>query len=159
MNKEQKQIKYYLKNGVQVILNPMPHMRSAAAGVFIRSGSIYETPDNNGIAHFIEHMLFKGTKNRSLQQIAEESDRLGGNLNADTCEEYTCIYMKVLEEDVFQAVDLLTDIACNPVFEESALENEKNVVLEEIINAEDNPEDAVQEMLMRNMFRSHPVGG
>ena len=158
MNKEQKQIKYYLENGVQVILNPMPHMRSAAAGVFIRSGSIYETPDNNGIAHFIEHMLFKGTKNRSLQQIAEESDRLGGNLNAYTCEEYTCIYMKVLEEDVFQAVDLLTDIACNPVFEESALENEKNVVLEEIINAEDNPEDAVQEMLMRNMFRSHPVG-
>lgn len=140
------------------MVTPMPYMRSASAGIFIRSGSVYETEQNNGIAHFIEHMLFKGSRTRTAEQIAEESDRLGGTLNAYTAEECTCIYIKTLGEDVKAALELIADIACQPVFDPEAIEKEKNVVQEEIINAEDNPEDAVQEMLMKNMFSNHPVG-
>lgn len=150
--------KYTLDNGLKVVLNSMPFMKSVSIGIFIKSGSVYETFENNGIAHFIEHMLFKGTKNRTARQISEESDEMGGTLNAYTGEECTCLYMKVLSSDVSEALELLFDVACNPVFDEDAIENEKKVILEEIASADDNPEDAAQEMLMSNMFRNHPVG-
>ncbi len=150
--------KYTSENGMRAVLNPMPYMKSVSIGIFIKSGSVYETPQNNGIAHFIEHMLFKGTTKRSAGQISHESDELGGALNAYTAEECTCIYIKVLASDIENALDLLFDIAFDPVFDEDAIENEKKVILEEISGAEDNPEDAAQEMLMANMFESHPVG-
>ncbi len=150
--------KYTSENGVRAVLNPMPYMKSVSIGIFIKSGSVYETPQNNGMAHFIEHMLFKGTTKRTAAQISHESDELGGALNAYTAEECTCIYIKVLASDIENALDLLFDIAFDPVFDEDAIENEKKVILEEISGAEDNPEDAAQEMLMANMFESHPVG-
>ena len=150
--------KYTLDNGMRVVLNSMPYMKSVSIGIFIKSGSVYESEHNNGIAHFIEHMLFKGTTNRTALKISEETDELGGTLNAYTAEECTCLYIKVLAEDTLHALDLLFDIALNPVFEAEAIENEKKVILEEISGAEDNPEDAAQEMLMSNMFKCHPVG-
>lgn len=150
--------KYTLDNGMKAVLTGMPYMKSVSIGIFVKSGSVYETAQNNGIAHFIEHMLFKGTKNRTARQISEESDELGGTLNAYTAEECTCLYIKVLADDIARALDLLFDIALNPVFDGDAIENEKKVILEEISGAEDNPEDAAQEMLMSNMFRGHPVG-
>ncbi len=150
--------KYKLSNGLSVVLNKMEHMKSVSMGIFVKSGSIYENKSSNGIAHFIEHMLFKGTKNRIAEKISEESDRLGGNLNAYTAEECTCIYIKVLSEEAEKALDLIMDIAANPVFSETAIENEKKVIIEEIASADDNPEDAAQEILMSNMFRDHPVG-
>lgn len=150
--------KFTLDNGIQAVLDNMPYMRSVSIGIFIKSGSVYENEQNNGIAHFIEHMLFKGTKNRSALQISEEADELGGTLNAYTAEECTCLYIKVLSEDISRALDLLLDIAFEPVFDADAIENEKKVILEEISGAEDNPEDAAQEMLMSNMFKGHPIG-
>ena len=90
--------KYTLDNGLSIVLNCMPHMKSVSAGIFIKSGSVYENAQNNGIAHFIEHMLFKGTENRTAEQISEESDELGGTLNAYTAEECTCLYIKVLAQ-------------------------------------------------------------
>lgn len=150
--------KYKLSNGLSVVLNKMEHMKSVSMGIFVKSGSIYENKSSNGISHFIEHMLFKGTKNRTAEKISEESDRLGGNLNAYTAEECTCIYIKVLSEEDEKALDLIMDIAANPVFSETAIENEKKVIIEEIASADDNPEDAAQEILMSNMFRDHPVG-
>ncbi len=150
--------KYTLENGMRAVLNEMSYMKSVSIGIFIKSGSVYETPKNNGIAHFIEHMLFKGTKKRSADRISHESDELGGALNAYTAEECTCLYIKVLADDIENALDLLFDIAFDPVFDPNAIENEKKVILEEIYGAEDNPEDSAQEMLMANMFRGHPVG-
>lgn len=150
--------KYKLANGLSVVLNKMPHMKSASMGIFIKSGSVYENKGNNGIAHFIEHMLFKGTKNRTAHEISEESDELGGNLNAYTAEDCTCVYVKVLSEEAPRAIELLLDIVSNPVFDEMAIENEKKVIAEEISGTDDNPEDAAQEMLMSNMFREHPIG-
>lgn len=150
--------KFTLDNGIRVALDNMPYMRSVSIGIFIKSGSVYESEQNNGIAHFIEHMLFKGTKSRSALQISEEADELGGTLNAYTAEECTCLYIKALSEDIDRALDLLLDIAFEPVFDDDAIENEKKVILEEIFGAEDNPEDAAQEMLMSNMFRGHSIG-
>ena len=124
--------KYTLDNGMKAVLTGMPYMKSVSIGIFVKSGSVYETAQNNGIAHFIEHMLFKGTKNRTARQISEESDELGGTLNAYTAEECTCLYIKVLADDVARALDLLFDIALNPVFDGDAIENEKKVILEEI---------------------------
>ncbi len=146
------------ENGLTVILEPMPYMKSASAGIYIRSGSVYETKETNGIAHFIEHMLFKGTSRRSAQQISEEADDLGGTLNAYTAEECTCIYIKVLAEQISKALDLILDIAGDPLFDKADIENEKKVIIEEIASANDDPEDAAQEVLMSNMFREHPVG-
>lgn len=150
--------KYKLNNGVGVVLDSMPYMRSVSIGVFIKCGSAYETRENNGISHFIEHLLFKGTQTRSADDISRESDELGGSLNAYTAEDCICVYVKVLSRDLKQALELLCDIVTDPVFDDAAIENEKKVISEEISSAEDNPEDAAQELLMAGMFRNHSVG-
>ena len=108
---------FFLKNGIQVIYEPMQEVRTVSFGVWVKVGSAYETKKNNGISHVIEHMLFKGTTNRTALKISEETDELGGTLNAYTAEECTCLYIKVLAEDTLHALDLLFDIALNPVFE------------------------------------------
>lgn len=151
-------IKYTLKNGISVALDTMPYMKSVSMGVFIKCGSAHETRENNGISHFIEHLLFKGTRTRSADDISRESDELGGSLNAYTAEDCICVYIKVLSRDLKQAFDLLCDIVTDPVLDEIAIENEKKVINEEISSAEDNPEDAAQELLMAGMFRDHSVG-
>lgn len=151
-------IKYTLKNGLGVTLDSMPYMKSVSMGIFIKCGSAYETQKNNGISHFIEHLLFKGTKTRSAEDISRQSDELGGNLNAYTAEECICVYIKVPSRDAKTAFDLICDIVANPIFDNTAIENEKKVINEEISSALDNPEDAAQELLMASMFKNHSVG-
>lgn len=151
-------IKYTLENGLGVTLDSMPYMKSVSLGIFIKCGSSYETPKNNGISHFIEHLLFKGTENRSAEDISKQSDELGGNLNAYTAEECICVYIKVPSREAENAFDLICDIVANPVFDGVAIENEKKVISEEISSALDNPEDAAQELLMAGMLKNHSVG-
>lgn len=130
-----------LPNGLRLILMPMEHTRAVSLGVWVNAGSVYETRENNGISHFIEHMLFKGTQKRTARDIAVEMDAVGGNLNAFTSKECTCYYAKVLDSDLPLAADILSDILLHSAFSEEDMEKEKQVVLEEIAMTGDNPED------------------
>lgn len=137
-----------MPNGLRIIAERIPHFRSVSIGLWVKSGSLYETPQENGVSHFIEHMLFKGTKKRTARQIAEEMDAVGGSMNAFTSKECTCFYAKVVDEHLPMAMDIIADIARNSLFTESDIAREKGVVLEEIGMAEDQPEDLVSELLM-----------
>ncbi|MGG3572143.1 pitrilysin family protein [Bacillus gobiensis] len=149
---------YTCNNGVRVVLENNPTVRSVAIGVWIGTGSRYETPDNNGISHFIEHMLFKGTKNRSAREIAEAFDRIGGQVNAFTSKEYTCYYAKVLDEHASYALDILADMFFHSTFDREELRKEKNVVYEEIKMYEDTPDDIVHDLLSKSVYENHPLG-
>ncbi len=137
-----------MPNGLRIIAERIPHFRSVSIGLWVKSGSLYETPEENGVSHFIEHMLFKGTAKRTARQIAEEMDAVGGSMNAFTAKECTCFYAKVVDEHLPMAMDLIADIAQNSLFTETDIEREKGVVLEEIGMVEDQPEDLVSELLM-----------
>lgn len=136
-----------LPSGLRVIGERLSHVRSCTVGVWVRVGSMNEQPDENGLSHFIEHMVFKGTQNRSARDIAEEMDMVGGQLNAFTSKECTCYYAKVTDDELKLAVDILSDLALRPVFDAAELEKERGVVLEEIAMVEDTPEDLVHELL------------
>lgn len=150
--------KIVLNNGLRVILNKQNTTKSACFGIWIKSGCAYETEETNGISHFIEHMVFKGTEKRSAFDISEEMDSIGGQLNAYTAKEYTCFYAKTLSEHVPKAFDILADMIVNPKFDEHDIELEKNVVLEEINMTEDTQDDKVAENLYKNVWKSHPLG-
>jgi len=137
-----------MPNGLRIIAERIPHFRSVSIGLWVKSGSLYETEPENGVSHFIEHMLFKGTERRTARQIAEEMDAVGGSMNAFTSKECTCFYAKVVDEHLPMAMDLIADIVRNSLFTESDIAREKGVVLEEIGMAEDQPEDLVSELLM-----------
>ena len=130
-----------LQNGIRVIMEPMDTLRSVSIGVWVNAGSVYESEADAGISHFIEHMVFKGTRRRSAADIAVEMDAVGGNLNAFTAKECTCFYAKVLDENLPLAVDMLSDITLHPALDEGEMEKEKRVVIEEILMSEDSPED------------------
>ncbi len=147
-----------LSNGITVITEEISSVWSAAVGVWIATGSRYEDINNNGVSHFIEHLLFKGTKTRTATDIAEELDAVGGQLNAFTSKEHTCYYAKVLGEHVPIAVDILSDMICNPAFPAEEIERERGVIIEEIRMYEDSPGDLVYEMLERKMWEDHPIG-
>lgn len=136
-----------LPNGLRVVGEKLGHVRSCTVGVWVKVGSMNEAPEENGLSHFIEHMVFKGTKNRSARDIAEEMDMVGGQLNAFTSKECTCYYAKVTDDALELAVDILADLALRPVFDEKELNKERGVVLEEISMVEDTPEDLVHELL------------
>lgn len=136
-----------LANGLRVIGQKLTHVRSCTVGVWVKVGSMNELSSENGLSHFIEHMVFKGTKNRSARDIAEEMDMVGGQLNAFTSKECTCFYAKVIDEDLRLAVDILADLSLRPVFDEGELNKERGVVMEEIAMVEDTPEDLVHELL------------
>jgi len=136
----------------------MEHMRSVAMGVWTKSGSRCEPAETNGISHFVEHMLFKGTHSRSAQQIAREMDSIGGNLDAFTGKESICFNVKSLAEHVPIALDVLADLVLNPVFDLSDIERERGVILEEIKIDEDNPEILVQELFTQAFWKGHPLG-
>ena len=142
-----------LPNGLRLILLPMENTRCVSMGVWVNAGSVYETEENNGISHFIEHMVFKGTKKRSARDIAVEMDAVGGNLNAFTAKECTCFYAKVLDSDLPLAVDILSDILLHSAFEEDCMEREKQVVIEEIGMSEDSPEDLCFETAGSDFYR------
>jgi predicted Zn-dependent peptidase len=150
--------KYTLDNGVRVIIEKIPTVRSVALGIWVGTGSRYEQPENNGISHFIEHMLFKGTKNRTAKEIAESFDQIGGHVNAFTSKEYTCYYARVLDEHSSIALDILADMFFNSVFEEEELKKERKVVIEEIKMYDDTPDDLVHDMISRASFQNHPLG-
>ena len=141
-----------LPNGLRVVGEKLTHVRSCTVGVWVKVGSMNESPEENGLSHFIEHMVFKGTKNRSARDIAEEMDMVGGQLNAFTSKECTCYYAKVTDDELKTAVDILADLALRPVFDEGELNKERGVVLEEISMVEDTPDDLVHELLAEAQF-------
>jgi predicted Zn-dependent peptidase len=136
----------------------MEHLRSVAMGVWIKSGSRGEAAEINGISHFVEHMVFKGTRNRSAQHIAREMDSIGGNLDAFTGKETICFNVKSLADHVPIALDVLADLVLNPVFASSDIERERGVILEEIKIDEDNPDVLVHELFTQSFWKDHPLG-
>jgi predicted Zn-dependent peptidase len=147
-----------LSNGLTVLTERMEHLRSVAMGVWIKSGSRCEPAEANGISHFVEHMLFKGTRSRSAQHIAREMDSIGGNLDAFTGKETICFNVKSLAEHVPIALDVLSDLVLNPVFGSDEIERERGVILEEIKMDEDNPDLLVHELFTQNFWKDHPLG-
>ncbi len=147
-----------LPNGVRIITEEIPYFQSVSLGIWVRSGSRFEPPQLNGICHFIEHMLFKGTDSRSAITIAKEIDAVGGALNAFTSKEFTSFYCHVLNENLELAADLLTDIFLNSSFPEDEIEREKLVICREICQVEDNAEDLAHELLGTRFWRNDPLG-
>ena len=146
-----------LSNGLKVIGERIPHFRSVSVGLWLGSGSQFEVPTEAGLSHFLEHMVFKGTKKRSARKIAEEMDAVGGQLNAFTAKECTCFYAKVVDEHLPLAMDVLADLVTAPTFDSAEMEKEKGVVLEEISMSMDEPEDLVHELLMLANYGDQPV--
>lgn len=147
-----------LDSGIRVVSETIPYVRSISVGVWANVGSRDEEKSQNGISHFLEHMVFKGTKNRNVREIAQSLESLGGYLNAFTTKEHTCFYARVLDEHLPKAMDVLTDLIQNATFKEEELEKEKRVVIEELRNAEDNPEDIIHDYFEKELFPSHSVG-
>ena len=147
-----------LPNGVRIISETVPHVRSVSIGVWIGTGARRESVKENGISHFIEHMLFKGTTNRSAEQIAREADSTGGNLDAYTAKELVSYNIKVLDEHLPIAFDVLADLVLNPRFDEADIDKEKGVILEELKMEVDNPEYLVHETFFSRFWKNHPLG-
>jgi predicted Zn-dependent peptidase len=147
-----------LDNGLRLITETMPHVRSVTIGVWLMRGSRHESDARSGIAHFVEHMLFKGTDTRSAEDIAQAIDSIGGQLDAFTAKEYASYYIKVLDEHLPLAVDLLADIVLRPKFDPAEIEREKKVILEEIKMVEDTPDDLVHELFTQHFWEGHPLG-
>ncbi len=147
-----------LDNGLRLITEAMPHVRSVTIGVWLMRGSRHEREARGGIAHFVEHMLFKGTEFRTAEDIAQAIDSIGGQLDAFTAKEYASYYIKVLDEHLPLAVDLLADIVLRPAFASDEIEREKKVILEEIKMVEDTPDDLVHELFTQHFWEGHPLG-
>jgi predicted Zn-dependent peptidase len=150
--------KTVLDNGIRVVSHQMPEHRSVSLGIWVESGSRHESEEQNGLSHFIEHLLFKGTERRTAAQIAEEMDAVGGVINAFTSKEHTCYYAKVLDEDLPLAIDLLTDIFLHSTFDAEEIERERSVILQEISQSEDTPDDYVHDLFSLDFFSDHPIG-
>jgi predicted Zn-dependent peptidase len=145
-------------NGLRLVTEAMPHVRSVSIGVWLTRGSRHEPSEHAGIAHFVEHMLFKGTTSRSAEDIAQQVDSIGGQLDAFTSKEYAGYYVKVLDEHLPLAVDILSDLVSNPTFEPGDIEREQKVVLEEIKMVEDTPDDLVHEIFAESYWNGHALG-
>jgi predicted Zn-dependent peptidase len=150
--------KTVLPNGLLVLTESMPHLRSVSMGAWIGTGSRDEAPEVNGVSHFVEHMVFKGTTSRSAQQIAREVDTIGGNLDAFTGKEMVCFNIKVLDENVAPALDVLSDLVLHPTFTPEELAREQGVILEEIKMDEDNPDYLVHEIFTQNFWKGDALG-
>jgi predicted Zn-dependent peptidase len=145
-------------NGIRVITERMPHVRSVAVGVWVETGSRHEPESRAGISHMIEHLVFKGTATRTAEDIARTMDSVGGQMDAFTTKEHTCFYVQVLDEHLPMAVDLLTDILLHPLFNGDELEREKSVVLQEIKMVEDTPDDVIHDLFAAQVWAGHPLG-
>jgi predicted Zn-dependent peptidase len=150
--------KSLLPGGIRVITQQMPDVESTTIGVWVTAGSRHEMPEEGGISHFIEHLLFKGTKKRTALDIAREIESVGGMLNAFTGREYTCFYAKVLNKDTPLAVDILSDIFVNSKFNPAELEKERRVILQEIKMVEDTPDDLVHDLFAARFWKGHALG-
>jgi predicted Zn-dependent peptidase len=151
-------VKETLSNGLTLLTEAMPHVRSVAIGVWLKRGSRHESDAQSGISHFIEHMVFKGTKNRSAERIASEVDSIGGHMDAFTAKEYASFHLKVLDKHLPLAVDILSDIVMNPLFDAVEMAKEKKVIFEEINMVEDTPDDLVMEQFTEAFWPNHPLG-
>ncbi len=147
-----------LANGMRVVSHSMPHLGTVALGVWVGSGARHEKPEEHGISHFLEHMAFKGTARRTAQQIAEEIEQVGGELNAATSLDTTYYYARVLKDDLGLAIDLLADILQNPLYSEEEIEREREVVLQEIAATRDSPDDVVYDLVQDAAFTAQPLG-
>src|SRR3954451_1527208 len=147
-----------MDTGLRLITESMPHVRSVSIGVWLMRGSRHESDEQGGIAHFVEHMLFKGTGTRSAEDIAQAIDSIGGQLDAFTAKEYASYYIKVLDEHLPLALDILSDIVRNPAFTPDDVEREKKVVVEEIKMVEDTPDDLVHELFTQSFWENHSLG-
>ncbi|MCF6464686.1 M16 family metallopeptidase [Clostridium sp. Cult2] len=150
-------LKDKLDNGIRVVMEKIPYVNSVSIGILVENGIMKEDKHVNGISHFIEHMLFKGTKNRTAKDIATLIDNIGGQINAFTSTEYTCFYVKVLDKHLPIAINLLSDMFNNSIFDEKDIEKEKGVILEEIKMYLDSPEDLVYDLLNELMFEDTPL--
>lgn len=146
------------ENGLEILTDKMPDVRSITLGFFFRTGARHEPTELNGISHFIEHTVFKGTSKRNALEIAVETDRLGGNLDAFTMHEETGFAVKIVDNQLEKAFDLLADLLTNPVFDEKELKREQKVIIEEIKMTEDSPEDYLGEIFNEKLFPNHPLG-
>ena len=151
-------VREVLGNGLRLLTESMPHVRSISVGVWLTRGSRHEPEQCSGIAHFVEHMLFKGTATRSAEDIAQAIDSIGGQLDAFTAKEYASYYIKVLDEHLPLALDILSDIVLHPAFDRDDIEREKKVILEEIKMVEDTPDDLVHELFTQSLWEGHPLG-
>ena len=151
-------VREVLDTGLRLITESMPQVRSVTIGVWLTRGSRHESEEQGGIAHFVEHMLFKGTDSRSAEDIAQAIDSIGGQLDAFTAKEYAGYYIKVLDEHLPLAVDLLSDIVMHPAFVDEEVGREKKVILEEIKMVEDTPDDLVHELFTQHFWEGHPLG-
>jgi len=151
-------VRQVLDSGVRLVTEAIPHVRSVSLGVWLTRGSRHEQPDTTGMAHFVEHMLFKGTATRSAEDIAQAIDSIGGQLDAFTSKEYAGYYIKVLDEHLPLAVDLLADLVLRPAFDAAEIEREKKVILEEIKMVEDTPDDLVHEIFTSCFWSGHALG-
>lgn len=147
-----------LCNGVRIITEEISSVKSATIGIWVGTGSRLETLENIGVSHFIEHLLFKGTESRSAKEIAEKVDAVGGQLNAFTSKEYTCYYIKVINQHIPLAMDILSDMILHPKFDCADLEREREVVLEEIHMYEDTPDEMVHDLYMEKVWPDHALG-
>ncbi len=147
-----------LPNGLIVLSEEMQNIRSIAIGIWMKTGSRDEAPDLNGMSHFTEHMVFKGTQSRSARDIARQVDSIGGNMDAFTGKETICFNIKVLDDHLPVAIDILSDLVLNPVFDAKDITREKGVILEEIKMDEDNPDYLVHEIFTQNFWKDHPLG-
>src|SRR5579871_724657 len=147
-----------LPNGLTVISEEMKHIRSVSIGIWIKTGSRDEEAERNGLSHFIEHMVFKGTRNRSAEAIARQVDSIGGNLDAFTAKECVCFNVKVLDEHLPIALDVLSDLVLNPLLAVEDIVRERRVIMEEIKMDEDNPDYLVHEIFTQSFWKDHPLG-
>src|SRR6267142_2196824 len=150
--------KHVLPNGLTILTEEMQHIRSVAIGIWLKTGSRHEDAEVNGISHFVEHMVFKGTRHRSALDIARQMDSIGGNMDAFTGKETICFNAKVLDEHLPIAMDVLCDIVLNPLFEAKDINRERSVILEEIKMDEDNPDYLVHEIFTQSFWKDHPLG-
>ena len=150
--------KTVLKNGIRIITKKMPYVRSVSMGVWVEVGARDETPSENGISHFIEHMIFKGTLKRSAYEIAKEFDAIGGYTNAFTSMESTCYHAKVMDTHLEKMIDMLSDIFLNSLFDDKEIERERMVILQEIGMVEDNPEELIHVLSGKTFWGDHPLG-
>jgi predicted Zn-dependent peptidase len=147
-----------LPNGLTVLTEEMNHIRSVSIGIWIKTGSRHEEPEQNGISHFIEHMVFKGTETRSAVDIARQIDSIGGNMDAFTAKECVCFNVKILDEHTPIAFEILSDLVLHPVFDTKDIARERGVILEEIKMDEDSPDYLVHEIFTQNFWKDHPLG-
>ena len=150
--------KIVLPNGLRILLEYIPYVRSTSVGIWIYTGSMHEESNENGISHFLEHMTFKGTKKRTAAKIAQEIDAVGGHLDGMTSREFTCFYAKVLDSHTILALDVLGDMFLNSIFPQDEIVKERRVVIEEIKMYEDSPDEYVHDSFVQSLWKDHPLG-